>query len=64
MVFGKDADAALRDLDKAIRAIGYDRDERELVHSPEMQVIRDKAAGALALIEASDGRGCTVEIVE
>ncbi len=63
VVFGKEADAALRDLDKTCDTVGYHRDERELVNSPEMEIVRQKAAKALALIEASDGRESTVEIL-
>ncbi|MEK6745701.1 MAG: hypothetical protein AABY33_01535 [Pseudomonadota bacterium] len=64
IVFGKEVDEALRDLDKTVDGIGYHRDERELINSPEMRIVRVKAAKVLELIKASDGRESTVEIIE
>ncbi|MBY0406772.1 MAG: hypothetical protein K2Q01_03710 [Rickettsiales bacterium] len=64
VVFGKNADNALRELVKTADNIGYHRDERELVHTAEMENLRHKAAKALALIQATDGSESTVEIVE
>ena len=63
IVFSKKADNALRELDSMVEAIGYDRDERELIDSPEMEAVRQKAAEALALVKASDGSESTVEII-
>lgn len=64
VVFGREGDAALRDLDRMADAIGYHQDERELINAPEMELVHRQAARALALVEASDGSECTVEIVE
>lgn len=64
VVFGKEADDALKELDKACDAIGYHRDERELVESPEMKIIRDMARNCLRLVRESDGSESTVELVE
>jgi hypothetical protein len=64
VVFGSKADAALKELLEVADSIGYHRDEHEIVHTPEMAVLRQKAAYALALIEASDGKESTVEIIE
>ncbi len=62
-IFGKEADQALRELNIMVDAIGYDRDERELIDAPEMEAVRQKAAEALALVLASDGSESTVEII-
>lgn len=65
IVFGKDADQALRELNIAVSEIdGDDYTESELIDLPQMQIIREKAAKALALVQASDGSESTVEIVE
>ena len=65
IVFSKDADQALRDLNDVVEKIdGRDYREEVLIELPEMQIIREKAAIALALIEASDGSESTVEIIE
>ena len=64
IVFGKEADEALRDLDKTVDNIGYHHDEREFINSPEMKVVREKAVRVLGLIKTSDGSGSTVEIIE
>ncbi len=63
-IFGKEADQALRELNAMVDAIGYDRDERDLINAPEMEAVRQKAAEALTLILASDGSESTVEIIE
>lgn len=64
VVFGHVADNALRELSILLDSIGYDKNEEELIDSPEMQLVRDKAAKALALIQASDYSESTVDIVE
>ena len=63
-VFGKKADSALRELNEEVEHIGYNRPEKELIDSPEMQIVREKAAHALELILKSDGSESTVEIIE
>jgi hypothetical protein len=63
-IFGKIVDDALRDLEKETDKIeGDDYSEAEILHMPQMEVIRQKAAKALALVKASDGSESTVEIV-
>ncbi len=64
IVFGEAADTALRELNEIVEAIGYDRDDAELIDAPEMDIVRQKAALALELVKASDGVESTVEIVE
>lgn len=64
VVFSNAADAALRDLEKATDKIdGLDYSEEELIDMPEMQIIREKAAYALRLINETDGRESTVEMI-
>lgn len=65
IVFDKETDQALRDLNDAVTRIMHNSlSEKELLNHPKMQVVREKAAKALASIEASDGSESTVEIVE
>ncbi len=64
VVFSQKADIALRELNELVENIGYNKDERELINSPEMEIVRQKAAEALVLVIASDGSESTVEIVE
>jgi hypothetical protein len=47
--FGKDADEVLRRLVDAVRLVDAPTEE-EIIHSPEMGVVRDLAARALVLI--------------
>lgn len=64
-VFSKEADAALKDLDESTNAIDeLTQTDEEIFNSPEMEVVRQKAARALELVRASDGSESTVEIVE
>jgi hypothetical protein len=64
-VFGAEADNALKDLDKDTKAIDeLNQSDSEIFYSSEMQIIREKAAIALALVLASDGSESTVEIIE
>ena len=64
IVFDRITDDALRDLYQEVERVGYDRSEEELIDSPEMDIIRAKAAKALALVQASDASESTVEIRE
>ncbi len=65
VIFGANADNALRDLESETDKIeGDDYLEEEIIDMPQMQVIREKAARALELILQSDGSESTVEIVE
>jgi len=63
IVFGKEADDVLRKLNEMIYAIGYKRDERELIDAPEMQAVREQALVCLRAIEACDLSESTVELV-
>ncbi len=64
IVFDTNSDKALRELNDACEIIGYDKNGDDLIDAPEMQLVREKAAIALALILASDGSESTVEIIE
>lgn len=64
IVFDKKVTQALRELDQAVDAVNEYRPEEEIINDPLMEIVRQKSAKALALIEASDGRESTVEIVE
>lgn len=64
IVFSREADNALRLLDKMVMEIDDYRDERDLIDSPEMELIRQMAAQCIALIEASDGSESTVELID
>ena len=63
-VFDKETDSVLRELRDMVMDIPDDVDERELIDAPEMEAIRQKAAEALRLVQASDHQGSTVEIIE
>ncbi len=65
VVFGEETDKALRELNDAVEEIvGNDYSEEVLINLPKMQIIREKAAKALALVKVSDGKESTVEIME
>ena len=64
IVFDKEVTQALRELDAAVDAVDEFRPEEDIINDPLMEIVRQKAAKALALIEASDGRESTVEIIE
>ncbi len=65
VVFGKEADEALINLEKLTDRIdGDEYSEEVLIGLSEMQSIRKKAAEALALVLSSDLSESTVEIVE
>lgn len=55
---------ALRDVVQALDRVDEFREPQLIIEDPKMQSVREKAAQALALIQASDGRESTVEIVE
>jgi len=64
VVFGKDADDLLRDLELATAKLdGSDYSEAALIDLPQMQIIREKAAHALALIKAGWGGRSSVDLV-
>ncbi len=65
IVFSKEADMALLELYKATNAIHeFNQTDDQIFNSPEMEIVREKAAKALALVKASTGKESTVEIVE
>lgn len=64
ILFDKATTSAFHELDKAVDAVDEYRSEEEIIDDPLMEIVRQKAAKALALIEASDGSESTVEIVE
>ena len=55
---------ALWDLHDATDAVDEYQSQEDIINDPLMQIVRLKAAYALALIEASDGKESTVEIIE
>ena len=64
ILFDHATTVTLHDLHSAIQAVNEFKPEEEIINDPLMQIVRQKAAKALALIEASDGRESTVEIIE
>ncbi len=64
ILFDRTTTDVLYDLHSAVQAVNEFRPEEEIINDPLMEIVRQKAAKALALIEASDGRGSTVEIIE
>lgn len=64
VIFDQKVTQALWELHDATDAVDEYRLEEEIINDPLMEVVRQKAAKALALIEASDGRESTVEIIE
>jgi hypothetical protein len=64
IVYDKKVTEALRELGVAIDAVDEFRSGQEIINDPLMEVVRQKAARALFLINVSTGEGGTVEIVE
>jgi hypothetical protein len=65
VVFDKKTDSALRELDESTNSIDeFTQTDEEIFNSPEMAIVRKKAAKALELVLASDGAESTVEIIE
>ncbi len=64
VVFDIRSDNSLKELDAVINIIDETQTDIEIFHSPQMQIVREKAAKALALVLASDGSESTVEIIE
>ena len=62
ILFDKAVTQALRELGAAVDAVDEYRTEEEIIADPLMEIVRQKAAEALRLIEASDERESTVEI--
>ncbi|MDX2094403.1 MAG: hypothetical protein SFW64_00440 [Alphaproteobacteria bacterium] len=64
IIFDPATTAALRELAAAVDAVDEFRPEEEIIRDPLMEVVREKAARALFLVQVSRGEGGTVEIVE
>lgn len=65
IVFGKEADDALRELEHATEAIDeLSMSDDEIIDSIAMAKVRAKASRALALVESSDDSESTVEIIK
>lgn len=70
ILFDRATTAAFHELDIAVNAVsesdekGNFRPREEILNDPLMEVIRQKAAKVLALIQASDGKESTIEIIE
>lgn len=62
ILFDKRATQALQELDAAVSAINDDRRQDEIINDPLMDVVREKAARALFLINVSTYEGSTVDI--
>jgi len=55
---------ALQELYAVVDNVGYNKSQEEIIDSPEMQIVREKAASILELIKASDGSESTVDFVK
>lgn len=70
ILFDRTTTAAFHELNVAVDAVdasdenGEYRSQDEIINDPLMEIVRQKAAKVLALIEASDGKESTVEILE
>ena len=64
IILDKKVTQALWDLHDATDAVDEYQPEEDIINDPLMEVVRQKAAKVLALIEASDGRESTVDIIE
>lgn len=66
IVFDKETDQALRDLEKACDALGYKWGGKEhiLLESEGMAIVREMAKKCLEMIAASDGSQSTVRYVK
>lgn len=65
IVFGKKADDTLLELEAETSKIdGYEIPDDVILNMPQMQIIRQKAAEALALVLMSDGSESTVDIID
>lgn len=54
----------LQSMSNVIEAIDEYLPEEEIINAPKMQIVREKAARILALIEASDGSESTVQFIK
>ncbi len=63
IIFDSKVTQVLWELHNATDAVDESRSQEEIINDPLMEVVREKAAKALVLIEASDGKDSTVEIL-
>lgn len=63
ILFDRATTMTLRELHSAVQAVDEFRSQEEIIHDPKMEIVRQKAAKVLALIEASNGRESTVDIL-
>jgi hypothetical protein len=64
ILFDRATTNAFKELDAAVDSVDEFRSEEDIINDPLMEIVRQKAAKALALIEASNGRESTVEIID
>ena len=62
ILFDEKSTLALRELHLATDAVDETRPEEEIINDPLMDIVREKAARALFLINVSTGEGSTVDI--
>jgi hypothetical protein len=63
-IYDQKVTQALWEVSTALDAIDESRDEAVIINDPLMQVVREKAARALFLINVSTGEGNTVDLLE
>jgi transcription initiation factor IIE alpha subunit len=64
VIISHDVTRAFKELSTAVDSVDEYRPQEEIINDPQMQIVREKAAKALALVLASDGSESTVEIIE
>ncbi|MDX2095028.1 MAG: hypothetical protein SFW64_03720 [Alphaproteobacteria bacterium] len=64
IIYDQKVTQALWELSIALNAIDESRDEEAIISDPLMQVVREKAARVLFLINVSIGEGNTVDLFE
>jgi hypothetical protein len=62
ILFDEKVTQALHELDVAVTAVNEYRPEEEIINDPLMDIVREKAARALFLINVSTYEGSTVDI--
>ena len=64
IIFDMQSTQKLRELSSAVDLVDEFQPEINIITSPQMQIIRELAVQALALVLASDGSESTVEIIQ
>jgi hypothetical protein len=64
ILISREVHQAMRDLDIVVDIVNYKKPEYEIIDSPEMEIVRQKAAHILNLIKASDGSESTVGFIK